>query len=808
MSNAELGTWDGRFDNEVHIDYSLEPLPYSRLIESQESAGAECRTPIDDDVTIEIEDIEENDEDNGTNASCRVDYLLAAGCGLIAGAIDSLWVKKFDFDRGREWGSEQINEFVMAVAKMDPKYKGDGIKSAIRFLEKKFPFVGDRVTNEFGGGLQHHLRDFSHHMSLGGLAFSLLTQFTGKVYGTDQHGAFIAVPVADEELIGKTVEEKLMLGVVLWFFHMVSDMAGSSGSAGKGTGIPGPVLSLMKQLSALPLFKDAMADEASFRKMLSKLFNGTLLKTIDEEGKKVYRRFDLRAELGIAHELARQSVPVLVNECLVCVCYAARRLYTRCSSGEVHDFKSLLSVGIDALLPHGSPLGTRMVAIATGVFSLTDMADGMIRAVVHGGGKINPKMVSDFLLHVNVVGVVRFVFAVHTDYRVHAEAKKEARSEAKFHGQGNGYGDDASVMRFFELDMAQANMVVSIEYQAGRLDIEQTKNKKIREEKEREFSDWENDNCSEFTLRDKEELANEIRRIQRYATPVWQKLVALEASQFMPYQSKKLKYDAATLDMVCSDLPGFEDKECTKYRKAVIKETSAIKGVKKAALVGCVGIGVVAAATGGAAYVFAPAIAPILAGSSVAGLSGAALTSASLAAVGSGSLAAGGLGMAGGAAIIAGGGALLAAFTGGGMATLGTWMAANQDACVLNTCAKLIVFCRDVLMEIDGGVELVRQVRQSVCEQLRETEPQLDFLEQLKQFIKQSGSRDADSDPSAKRERSEALKGIDKSEKNMKRSVKYMRKCVKELGKVAGITDENRGASGAQWKPVAQIEKG
>lgn len=72
-------------------------------------------------------------------------------------------------------------------------------------------------------------------------------------------------------------------------------------------------------------------------------------------------------------------------------------------------------------------------------------------------------------------------------------------------------------------------------------------------------------------------------------------------------------------------------------------------------------------------------------------------------------------------------------------------MLANQDAYVLNTCAKLIVFCRDVLMEIDGGVELVRQVRQSVCEQLRETEPQLDFLGQLKQFIKQSGSRDADS---------------------------------------------------------------
>ncbi|RYQ64149.1 hypothetical protein [Bifidobacterium pseudolongum] len=804
MSNAELSTWDGRFDDEVRIDYSLEPLSSPHLIEGQESEETECGTPFDDDMTIEIEDIEENEENGETNASHRADYLIAASCGLIAGAIDSLWVGKFDFDRAREWGSERVNDFVVAVAKMDPDYKGDDIESAIRFLEKKYPFVGDRATSEFGGGRQHHLRDFSHHMSLGGLAFSLLTQFTGKVYGTDQHGVFMAVPVADDELIGKSLEAKLMLGIVRWFCHMVSDMAGSSGSPGKGTGIPGPILSFMKQLSALPIFKDARQDEASFRKMLSKLFNGTLLKTVGEDGKKIYRRFDLRAELGIAHELARQSVPVLVNECLVCVCYAARQLYAMCMSGEVSDLKSLLNVGIGALLPHGSPLGTRMVTIATGVFSVADLADGMIRALLHGKGKIDSKMVSDFLLHVNVVGIVRFVFAVHTDYKVHAEARKDARSQERFHGQGNGYGDDPSVMRFFELDTAQMNMVISIQYQAARIDIEQTKNEKIREKKEREFRAWESDNCSEYTLCDKEELINEVRRIQRHATPIWRELVAFEASQFMPYRSKKLKYDAATLDKVCDDLPGFASKECTKYRKAVVKEASNIKGVKTAALVGCAGFVVVAAATGGAAYVFAPAIAPILAGSSVTGLSGVALTSASLATVGGGSLAAGGLGMAGGTVIIAGGGALLGAVTSGGAATLGTWMIANQDAYVLNTCAKLIVFCREVLVKNEGGVDLVRQVRRRVRESLREAESQIDFLVQLKQCIRRSG--DGDDDCTTKRDRAEALKGIGTAEKNMRKSLNYMRKCVKSLGKIAGISDEDMADS--QRKPKAQIEQG
>ena len=68
----------------------------------------------------------------------------------------------------------------------------------------------------------------------------------------------------------------------------------------------------------IALFKDAMADERSFRKMLSKLFNGTLLKDVGEGGERIYRRFDLRAELGVGRELARQSVPVIINECLVC----------------------------------------------------------------------------------------------------------------------------------------------------------------------------------------------------------------------------------------------------------------------------------------------------------------------------------------------------------------------------------------------------------------------------------------------------------------------------------------------------------
>ena len=39
----------------------------------------------------------------------------------------------------------------------------------------------------------------------------------------------------------------------MWVLHLVSDMAGSSVNPGKGTGIPGPILSFFKEISTMPI---------------------------------------------------------------------------------------------------------------------------------------------------------------------------------------------------------------------------------------------------------------------------------------------------------------------------------------------------------------------------------------------------------------------------------------------------------------------------------------------------------------------------------------------------------------------------
>lgn len=124
------------------------------------------------------------------NHATKLDYAVAVSSGFIASLIDILFVKTFDFQAGKEWSDANVEDCMMSIAKKTG-YKGDDPKGAIRHLENKYKSPSDSVYNTFGGGKQHHLRDFAHHASLIGLFFSMLTQFTGKAYGTTKEGYFV-----------------------------------------------------------------------------------------------------------------------------------------------------------------------------------------------------------------------------------------------------------------------------------------------------------------------------------------------------------------------------------------------------------------------------------------------------------------------------------------------------------------------------------------------------------------------------------------------------------------------------------------
>lgn len=288
-------------------------------------------------------------------------------------------------------------------------------------MEDHFHIASDPNLNDFGGGLQHHLRDFAHHPTPVGLFFSLLTQFTSKCYGTNTAGAFIITPVKDMTLIGRNLPKKFTFGVINWVFHMISDMAGSHATAGVGTGLPGPIVSLLKEISSLPFFQIFKnSDENSkFSVWISKLFNGTLLAERDSDNKIVresVKNFDLRAELSLFGEITRQAVPVIINECVVRGFYFIRHFAQECKRKNIRSISDLNKIDYQNILPFKNRTIIRMLTISTGTFTTIDLADAAIRSVIKNAGQVgSPTFWKDFVLRVNFVGVGRFAITIGTD---------------------------------------------------------------------------------------------------------------------------------------------------------------------------------------------------------------------------------------------------------------------------------------------------------------------------------------------------------------------------------------------------------
>ena len=695
-------------NEDIQFAWDIEPLEGAKALpvcEAGESAAVE-----EDLVRVEFED--------DVSKADRLDCLAAASIGVLSGILNVFWQKKFDIEGARDWGAEKVEALVVKAAKSQgfkPKTdaEDDTLRAAIRFLEEKFPLAADKATAEMGGGLQHHLRDFEHHPSPLGLFFSVLTQFTRRAYGTDTAGSFMVVDLPADAAIGKNFNEKIAFGTVRWLFHLVSDMAGSSNTPGAGTGIPGPILSFLKELSALPFFGnyniDYKGSEIAFSQYISKLFNGTAIR--DEDGKPI--RFDLRAEVGVIDQALSQVKSVIANECIVRGYYFVSRLLPEIKQKEIASIADIGMVDPTRVLPHNNRALKRMMSISSSVFVAVNVGNAAIRAAAKSGGS-KSAFAKGVLVRLNYFGIARMALALKDDAPYIAEDLKELIEE-RF-GDYVRFTQDFSLL---ELSPRTARVLNSIEAFALENDISATKNAKQQKIKTEWAKRWREKVALEMGVDEgayflsEENVCSELRALGgEGATTSWEALFVLELAQFKPYvpfekhdgkQDKSPKYGVDYLRKV---LPTKQDVLTSKEIKSILASRDRyerkLTGSTAKAFVGGAAVVVVTAATGGAAYAFAPLIAPMIAGEAVAGLSGAALTSASLAAIGGGSLAAGGLGMAGGTAILAGGGALLG-LAGSGTVALAANVGALPEQYVLGECCKLLAFA-DVRTHEDGGL--------------------------------------------------------------------------------------------------------
>lgn len=396
-------------------------------------------------------DIINSEIDRLTNNSNSFDYTVAIGSGVLTGLIDAFWVGEFNFEEYKANAHKHINKFIENYAKIRGyKDKGKGLKGAIVFLENKFPVDQDNIwkTTRISSTRLHHLEDLAHHPTIIGLVASILVQFFRISLFVDKNGEFhfesietsksdlaktwfpiivtgvlkwiLFLAESKKFIIDKEIPEPIRILIkrlsaapavieILkvadnWFGHLVSDMGGSKNTPGGGMGIPGIFLSLLKEISSIKYI-----NKTKLPQLVSDWYSKD--------------KIDMRAELAIVEYFGKQSVPVIINECLVRTFYFVSHLIEEKS---LHS--SWQDVNWHNTIPWGNRTITRMITISSGTFTAVDLADAAIRSALKNGTPQNPKFWADFVLRVNIVGIGRFSIAVVDDVRMGMK-RSRARDE-------------------------------------------------------------------------------------------------------------------------------------------------------------------------------------------------------------------------------------------------------------------------------------------------------------------------------------------------------------------------------------------
>lgn len=357
------------------------------------------------------------DSIKGLKPDCdKLDYILATSSGALCGIIDIFLVgKPGESPLGNitdKWFVARTIDFAKLC---NPENKNfDSLDSALRFLEKKFKVPYDQTGLGDAGktifdltAKNHHFKSLAHNPSLLGLFFSILDQFSNTShFVTDRQ--LVSLQQADEkwELRGGNIPSKLFCGFANWMGHLISDVSGSSSSAAKGnrgTGLPSPLWTWTNDIIAIKAKLGLSVTETD------KAMNELAL-NIFEKG------YDIRFQTA-------QAIPVFLNELLVRLIYAIRRLFRYFS--EIPKTERSFALMWKKCEPFSNATVKRMLTVAHGTFCLVDVGDAVGRSLTAGGGTFNAV---EFVLRLNVVGVGRFAISLYGETRraiSYNHAKKE-----------------------------------------------------------------------------------------------------------------------------------------------------------------------------------------------------------------------------------------------------------------------------------------------------------------------------------------------------------------------------------------------
>ncbi len=338
------------------------------------------------DVFFELPEIRDSflaSFDNFESGCDRYDYAIAAFSGIASGIIDMLLVKSpQDSVIGEKIDAVVDNAVIkfanfVYISDKNSCKKPTSVASAIGYLERRFKvnydarYPGDLIGNEDLSGfnaLNHHIRGLAHYPSLIGMFFSILDQITQET-SVINNGRIVRLKSSSGAvyLVGNNIISKILCAIINWFGHLMSDVAGSSGTRGhigkRGMGIPIPGFELL-QFSG----KNKNKEICNLADLAENMFlNG----------------YDFR--YGIA-----MSLPVLINDMITKFFWVIRERYEFAESWSNIIYKMQKNKRL-----------LRMKFVSSGCFMTVDAGDALIRS------KGNLLV---FALHINYVGFVKFAF--------------------------------------------------------------------------------------------------------------------------------------------------------------------------------------------------------------------------------------------------------------------------------------------------------------------------------------------------------------------------------------------------------------
>ena len=388
---------------------------------SENDNGSAYASNIDDALLQAEQEIKLLDETietvNTLKPQCdKIDYALAASSGALCGLLDVFLIASpgdsFLGNVTDKWFEGRTCDFAKLCG-----WEGNSdnpVKSAIGYLEKAFKVPYDQRGCGDAGRMvfdltpsNHHFKSLAHNPSLLGLFFSVLNQFTNTSHFVSD-GQLVSLQEADGkfELQGNNFISKLWCGIVNWIGHLMSDISGASGSKSRGTGIPSPLWTWTNSVIAIKAKLGLSANEfdKSVNELALNLFN---------------KGYDARFQTA-------QAIPVLINELIVRLLYAVRRLikYYRDTPRTERSFKCMWK----ACEPFKNLTVKRMLTVAHGTFCLIDAGDAVVRGFITGGGMFNPV---EFFLRLNLVGVGRLTISLYGETKL-AISYHRAQKKAEF----------------------------------------------------------------------------------------------------------------------------------------------------------------------------------------------------------------------------------------------------------------------------------------------------------------------------------------------------------------------------------------